>query len=418
MSTSVTNVISHFPTAQNGFTTTTAGSVASGATTVQLNSVAGYTNGLPVVFVIDPTDAAKKQTFTGIIDTAGVQITSVVWTAGTNQTHALGATVVDYATATHIAMISKGISVHADQDGTLKAGAVDVAGVIASGIITDTQMSTEVKPVTRATETFFDFVASGLVWSGDAYASTRNGSMTAGVIYQAGQRMTLSAVTAHSFTASKDTYIDVLNTAGVASVVYTEVANNTASPALAASSVRIGIIVTGATNIAAATSVNQGQETMVLPIASSIAYSVTDSLGNLICPRDPNRKILGQRQILSTFSTASASYVQVTGLSVPVIVPTGRKIKITVYSRGLSNSNAAANTAVSIWDGVVASGTQLSEAYATASGVSTLSSSGCNATTTPSTASKTYNVGLLASPGTGSLTCVAASAATILVELV
>lgn len=118
MATNVSSVVSHFPDAENGFTTTTAGSVSSGATTVTLNSVSGYTNGQPVVLVIDPTDASKKQTFTGIVDTAGVQITSVVWTAGTNQTHALGATVVDYATATHIAMISKGILVNHSQTGS------------------------------------------------------------------------------------------------------------------------------------------------------------------------------------------------------------------------------------------------------------------------------------------------------------
>lgn len=117
MSTSVASVVSHFPDAENGFTTTTAGSVASGAATVTLNSVAGYTNGQPVVLIIDPTDVSKKQTFTGIIDTSGVQVTSVVWTAGTNTTHALGATVVDYATATHIAMISKGIQIDHLQTG-------------------------------------------------------------------------------------------------------------------------------------------------------------------------------------------------------------------------------------------------------------------------------------------------------------
>lgn len=118
MATNVSGVTSHFPDAENGFTTTTAGSIASAAVTVPLNSVSGYTNGQPVVLVIDPTDPAKKQTFTGIVDTSGVQITSVVWTAGTNQIHALGATVVDYATATHIAMISKGIQVEHEQDGT------------------------------------------------------------------------------------------------------------------------------------------------------------------------------------------------------------------------------------------------------------------------------------------------------------
>lgn len=117
MSTSVTSVTNHFPSAENGFSTTTSASVSSGATTVQLNSVAGYDNGEVVVFVIDPTDATKKQTFTGIVDTAGTQITSVVWTAGSNQTHSLGATVVDYATATHISMISKGLRVEHKQSG-------------------------------------------------------------------------------------------------------------------------------------------------------------------------------------------------------------------------------------------------------------------------------------------------------------
>ena len=121
MSTSVSSVVSHFPSAENGFTTTTSGSVSSGATTVGLNSVAGYSNGEIAVFIIDPDDTSKKQTFTGTIDTSGVQVTSVVWTAGTNQTHASGATVVDYASATHISMISKGLLVEHDQDGTHSA---------------------------------------------------------------------------------------------------------------------------------------------------------------------------------------------------------------------------------------------------------------------------------------------------------
>jgi len=142
MATSVTSVVNHFPSAENGFTTTTSGSVSSGAVTVGLNSVAGYTNGEIAVFVIDPTDTSKKQTFTGIIDTGGIQVTSVVWTAGTNQNHALGATVVDYATATHISMMTKGILVHADQDGTLKAGAVDNTAVLADSIVTKDKLST------------------------------------------------------------------------------------------------------------------------------------------------------------------------------------------------------------------------------------------------------------------------------------
>lgn len=118
MATSLTGLSTNFfPSAQNGFTTTLASTIASGATTVPLNSVAGYTNGQIAVFVVDPSDATKKQTFTGVIDTAGVQVTSVVWTAGTNQTHTAGATVVDYATATHISMMTKGLLINHGQEG-------------------------------------------------------------------------------------------------------------------------------------------------------------------------------------------------------------------------------------------------------------------------------------------------------------
>lgn len=117
----VSSVISHFPSAVDGFTTTLGSSISAGATTVPLNSVTGYSNGDVVVLIVDPGTAAKKQTFTGVVDVAGIQITNVVWTTGTNQTHSAGATVVDYETATHWAMTAKGMKVGHEQDGTHKA---------------------------------------------------------------------------------------------------------------------------------------------------------------------------------------------------------------------------------------------------------------------------------------------------------
>lgn len=107
----VSSVTKHFPTAQEGFSTTTSGSVSSGASSVGLASVSGYANGEVVALVIDPTDSDKKQVFTGTVDTAGTQITGVVWTEGTDQDHTTGATVVDYETATAWAMIAKGLLV-------------------------------------------------------------------------------------------------------------------------------------------------------------------------------------------------------------------------------------------------------------------------------------------------------------------
>lgn len=128
----VSTATKFFPTAKEGFTTTTSGSISSGATSVGLNSVSGLTNGATMVFVIDPTDSTKKQAFTGVIDTAGSQVTGVVWTEGTNVAHSSGATVVDYETATHWALYSKGLLVQHTQAGA------HTAITNTSGLTTDT----------------------------------------------------------------------------------------------------------------------------------------------------------------------------------------------------------------------------------------------------------------------------------------
>jgi hypothetical protein len=210
-----------------------------------------------------------------------------------------------------------------------------------------------------ATEGSFGFVSSGLVWTADAAGSTRLASMTSGRIRVNTTFLAIAAVTSRTFTASKDTYIDILdNLDGTGTIVYTEVTNNAASPALASNSVRIGIIVTGATTIASTGSVNQGEETKVLPIASSIAYSVTDSIGNLICPRDAARRTLGYRQIIGAYSTATTTDLQVTGVSAPVKIPAGRKAKA-FSAIDLSGGTANVNYTIALWNGTVGSGTQI-----------------------------------------------------------
>lgn len=311
--------------------------------------------------------------------------------------------------------LMKGILVQHNQDGT--HAAITVTSVASTGAVSGTS-GTFTGAVSGTSGTFsgvvsdsgstlatirndsgFDFIVSGGVWSGDSYGSTRNGSMTALVCYQNGQRGTISAVTAHSFTASKDTYVDILNTSGTFTIVYTAVNNNVASPALAANSIRLAIIVTGASNIAASTSVNQGQEFMVLPLISSNALSVTDSLGNLICPRDPQRKLLGYRQILTTFSTANSTQTQITGLTCPVIVPTGRKVKITYFADYIT-ATATAVVQTQAWDGVVASGTSLQEVRAKLADSADQKNTPLEVITTPTTASKTYNMGTATTAGT------------------
>lgn len=210
---------------------------------------------------------------------------------------------------------------------------------------------------TFRTEDFFDHVISGLVWSGDSYAVNRNASMTAAICSIGGTRYAISAVTARTFTASRDTYIDV-STAGA--LVYTEVTNNAASPALTSGYIRVGIIITGATTIAAATSINQGQETMILPIAASIPYAVTDSLGNLICSRDPNRKLLGYRQGIANTSTSSGALGDITGLNLTVNIPVGRKVTVSGQIGGGYNSTSTDGGSMALID-VTAASLQLAE---------------------------------------------------------
>lgn len=406
--TNVSSVTKHFPSAEEGFTTTLSSTISAGATTVGVNSLSGYTTGEVATFVVAPTVASEKQVFTGVVDTAGLQLTNVVWTTGTNQTHAAGTTVVDYATATHISQMSKGILEEHNQDGS--HGAITATSVNSSGAISGTTgtFSSDIteKGTTLTTmrdELGYDYVVSGGVWTGDAYASTRNASMTALVCYINGQRGTVSAVTARSFTASKDTYIDILNSSGTFSLVYTEVTNNAASPALAADSIRLGIIVTGASNIAAATSINQGQIARNLPIASSIAYTITDSLGNRIFPTRPTPSLLVARN--GSLATGSGTHVEVTGCYGSIIIPQGvYRVKITYDAYGSYSNSGVNNSYLGIYDGHAPAGTLLSESpvYTSPATAPVSTSVSIFQDVTPG-ATKSYSLGLRVSAGTTTL---------------
>src|SRR3954469_12721139 len=104
----VSGASKYFVTPNEGFSTTTSGTVASGATSVGLNSVAGLTNGSVFVGVIEPA-GTKEQIFTGVVDTSGSQITGVVWTKGSNIDHATGVSVVDYDTGTALKLMTTGL---------------------------------------------------------------------------------------------------------------------------------------------------------------------------------------------------------------------------------------------------------------------------------------------------------------------
>jgi hypothetical protein len=257
---------------------------------------------------------------------------------------------------------------------------------------------------------FSNFVKSGGVWS---IQSGLAGNMTAMTLFIAGVEYSQALVTGHTFAASSDTYVDYTAGTGLA---FNAVANNAASPALAANSVRIAIIVTSG---AAITSINQGAPNVTAPVASSITYSVTDSLGNMIYPTNPSGGIVGYRQITSNFTTTSSSAVQVPGLSAPTIVPTGRKLKLTAFTFALATASTTGYLTMEIWDGVVGSGTQISQV------TNYISTGGSNiggiaqAIYQPSAGLHTFNVGFLCSQAaTSSVSASPSAPAFVMAELI
>ncbi|WP_438979896.1 hypothetical protein [Polynucleobacter sp.] len=208
-------------------------------------------------------------------------------------------------------------------------------------------------------EALYDFVISGGV-------IVKNGALTidvsACVAMINGQRILSTSVSAHSVTASKDIYVDILNNGDLTgTIVYTEVANNAASPSLAANSIRLGVVQAGASITSTAASINQGQPEKVVPIASSIPYTTTDSLGNIMYPTDPRSVVIGYRQITSdaTATPGANTYANVTGLSVPVIIPSNlayAQIRFT-FGHGVVGTAGAAATTITV--GVRESTTEL-----------------------------------------------------------
>lgn len=137
----LTGVINFFSTANEGYSTTLASTIASGATTVPLSNMAALTDGTVFVGIIEP-GGVNQQTFTGTVSQASTAITGVIWTRGTNTPHVSGVTIVDYVTGTDFNMMSAGILKQHTQAGAHKA-ITNTGGLTnAGGLTTDTLHAT------------------------------------------------------------------------------------------------------------------------------------------------------------------------------------------------------------------------------------------------------------------------------------
>lgn len=113
---------------------------------------------------------------------------------------------------------------------------------IKAGTINTTDLAQAVSPVTRWDESFNDYTVSGMLPVTD---SDLTSDISAGVSYVNGYRISLSA-TAHTYTASKDTYV-YISDGGY--YVYQEVANGAATPSTPANTLLLAKVVTGAGTI-------------------------------------------------------------------------------------------------------------------------------------------------------------------------
>jgi hypothetical protein len=185
----------------------------------------------------------------------------------------------------------------------------------------------------RFGESFSNFVYSGLNPSG---FSTLTFTFPSGVVYINGYRV---PVTGQSFTVgiNQDTYYDVdVN----GTITASPVTNNTASPALAANSIRLLIVVSNGTTI---TNLNQGSASSanLTPRVSNRYLQICDTLGNLIYPTDPSPKLVGQgMNIAANYTAGTGANNDIPGMFTPVIVPAGRDVKLTATACMYGSSGA------------------------------------------------------------------------------
>lgn len=129
-------------------------------------------------------------------------------------------------------------------------------------------------------------------------------------------------------------------------------------------------------------------------------------------------KVIGFAQICSNFTTASATDTQVLGLSCPVVVPTGARVKVTFFATNLANATTTTIGTVSVYNGTPGSGTKLEESLAPmVSGIGNAGTS-VHYTHTPISGSITYNAGARTTGGTLTVAGATTTPSYLQVELV
>lgn len=127
-------------------------------------------------------------------------------------------------------------------------GAINSAdgGLLQTATVTAAKLDANTNPENRWNEAFNDFVYTGLTIPTSASLSS---TTTSGTAYVYGTRVVKDA-TAHTYTASKHTYVDLSNNGTYS---YSEVAINASAPSVAANSIRLAKVSTDTSTVLSVT---------------------------------------------------------------------------------------------------------------------------------------------------------------------
>lgn len=208
-------------------------------------------------------------------------------------------------------------------------GGINIKG----GSIVSQDLSDAISPITRWGEAFSDFTFSGML---PVTSGTLSTTTSAGVSYVNGYRLVIGA-TAHTYTASKDTYVYV-HQGGY--YVYQEVANGAAAPSTPVDTLLLAKVVSSGTAITSVTDMR----TTSIQITVNTTNFASDYRDNAYVSWDsttafhvePGQIAIGNSNYTNTTSTTSRSISTATNWIEGGVPPLTSPRKIYVY--GYNNS--------------------------------------------------------------------------------
>jgi len=206
---------------------------------------------------------------------------------------------------------------------------------IRAGSITSSDLATAINPVTFRNEAFNDWTYSGMLPPTSGTLST---TITAGVSYVNGVRVE-TAATAHTFTASKDTYL-YINAGGYFD--YIEVANGASAPATPSNELLLAVVITNGTAITSVTD----SRTLSIQITANSSNFAIDYRNQAVVSMDttttmhaePGQLAIGTSAYTNLSDTSSKSTATL-GNWIEGSVPSLANLKFYVYAYNNSGTN-------------------------------------------------------------------------------